>query len=108
MAAMDSGIVVGYDGSPAATEALSWAAREASVRRTPLTVFLASDLAPAGEPTVRDLAAIARQRGDHALARGLRYAESAASPSRVRVELTWESPAQALCERSETAQMVVL
>ncbi len=108
MTAADDEVVVGYDGSPAATEALSWAAREASVRRTPLTVFLASDLAPAGEPTVQDLAAIARNRGDYALARGLRYAESAADPSPVRVELTREPPAQALCERSETARMVVL
>jgi nucleotide-binding universal stress UspA family protein len=108
MAATDCGIVVGYDGSPAAAEALSWAAREASARRTPLTVFLASDLAPAGEQSVQSLAAIARKRGDYALARGLRYAESAADPSRVRVELTREPPAQALCERSETAQMVVL
>ena len=63
MTAADYEVVVGYDGSPAATEALGWAAREASVRRTPLTVFLASDLAPAGE-TVQDLAAIARKRGD--------------------------------------------
>ena len=108
MIAADCGIVVGYDGSPAATEALNWAAREASVRGTPLVIFLASDLAPAGEPTVQSVAALARQRGKHALARGLSSAESAARPSRVRVELTAEPPAQALCERSQTAQMVVL
>jgi nucleotide-binding universal stress UspA family protein len=107
MAASDCGIIVGYDGSPAATEALKWAVREASARRTSLNIFIASDLEPAGEPTVRSLAAIARKRGDYALARGLSYAESA-GPSRVRVELTREPPAQALCERSETAQMVVL
>ena len=108
MAVTDREIVVGYDGSPAATEALSWAAREASARRTPLAVFLASDLAPAGEVTVQGLRAIARKRGDYALAQGLRCAESAAGPSRVRVELARGSPAQALCERSEKAQMVVL
>lgn len=108
MTAKDYEIVVGYDGSPVATEALSWAAREASMRGTPLAVFLASDLAPAGEATVQSLAAIAKKRGDCALAQGLRYAESAAGPSDVRVELTRASTAKALCERSETAQMVVL
>jgi len=108
VAVTEYGIVVGYDGSAAGTDALSWAAREASVRGLPLTVLLASDLGPPGEPTVHDLAALARQRGNYALARGLRYAESAADPSCVRVELTREPPAQALCERSETAEMVVL
>jgi nucleotide-binding universal stress UspA family protein len=71
-------------------------------------VFLASDLAPAGEPTAQSLAAVARKRGDYALAQGLRYAESVAGPSRIRVEVTREPPATALCERSETARLVVL
>ena len=50
MSGTEYGIVAGYDGSPGGGDALRWAAREAWARHTTLTVFLASDLAPAGEP----------------------------------------------------------
>ena len=46
------GIVAGYDGSPGGGDALRWAAREARERGTMLTVVVASDLAPPGEPEI--------------------------------------------------------
>ena len=40
-----TGIVVGYDGSADADQAMAWAAREAQMRRCPLTVALLSHAA---------------------------------------------------------------
>jgi nucleotide-binding universal stress UspA family protein len=108
MAGTGYGIVAGYDGSPGGNDALRWAAREAWARHTTLTVFLASDLAPAGEPAFDDLIRLARQRGELTLARGLQYAGTVVGPARIRAEVTREPAAQALCERSTGAEMVVL
>ena len=108
MAGTEYGIVAGYDGSPAGGDALRWAAREAWARHTVLTVFLASDLAPPGEPTLPDLVGLASQRGEHSVARGLQYAESVVGSDWIRAEVSGQPPAQALCERSKAAEMVVL
>jgi nucleotide-binding universal stress UspA family protein len=98
------GILTGYDGSPTGTDALCWAMREAVERGMPLTVLLASDLAPPGEPPLHDLAVVARKRGEYALAQGLDYAGSGGA----QAEVTAEPAAEALCERSGDAEMVVI
>jgi nucleotide-binding universal stress UspA family protein len=103
---MTQGVVAGYDGSPGSDQALRWAVREANVRRTALTVCLAwaPDLV-LGEP---DIDRLAEQRGEEILGRGLRYAESVLGPDRVHPALDRRSAAHALCERSNTAEMVVV
>jgi len=102
------GIVAGYDGSPGAGQAVRWAAREARFRGTTLTVCLAwtpdhLEL-PAGSP----LSELARRHGQEVLARILPYAESVLGPDLVRPDLAAGSAAQVLCERSRTADMVVV
>ena len=108
MTEMTYGIVAGYDGSPGSGDALRWAAREAKARDTTLTVCLAWTPDHMTLPTESDLCDLARQHGQVILARGLPYAESVLGPGRVRAELAGGSAAHALCERSKTADMVVV
>jgi nucleotide-binding universal stress UspA family protein len=108
MAGISNGIVAGYDGSPGGEQALQWAVREAQVRRTVLTVCVAwapADLAMLSEAAVDDLA---RQRGEEILEHGVEYARSMLGPGVVRPLLARESAAKVLCERSSTAEMIVL
>ncbi len=102
------GIVAGYDGSPGAAQALRWAAREAFARGTTLTVCLAWTPDHIELPTESDLCDLARQHGQEILTRGLPYAESVLGPGRVHPDLASGSAAQVLCERSRTAEMVVV
>jgi nucleotide-binding universal stress UspA family protein len=102
------GILAAYDGSACGYDALRWAAREARDRGTRLTVFLATDLVPPGQPPLRAVARQAVGRGERRLADGLLYAESVAGASLTTVEVTGEPPAVALCERSKDAEMTVL
>ena len=108
MTEMTYGIVVGYDGSPGSGDALRWAAREAKARGTTLTVCLAWTPDHITLPTESDLCYLARQHGQVILARGLPYAESVLGARRVRAELADGSAAHVLCERSKTADMVVV
>src|SRR5689334_9469918 len=102
------GIVAGYDGSPGSAQAVCWAAREALARGTTLTICLAwrpDHMELASPPGTWDPAG---QHGKTILARGLPYAESVLGPSRVHAELVAGPAAQVLCERSRTAEMVVI
>ena len=81
---MRYGIVAGYDGSPGSGDALRWAAREAKVRGTTLTVCLAWTPDHMALPTESDLCDLARQHGQEILARGLPYAQSVLGPGRVQ------------------------
>jgi nucleotide-binding universal stress UspA family protein len=106
MAGMSEGIIAGYDGSLGSDEALRWAAREAAARGTALTICHAwapEYLALIGDPAVCELA---RKHGVEVLAQGVRYAASVLDD--VRPALAEGSPAQELCERSGTAEMVVV
>jgi nucleotide-binding universal stress UspA family protein len=108
MAGMPDGIIAGYDGSAGSDEALRWAAREACARGTVLTICLAwppDDLALLGDPGVHDRA---RERGEEILARGARSLGSVLDPTDVRTVLTGGPPARVLCERSRSADMVVV
>ena len=108
MTGMTYGIVVGYDGSPGSGDALRWAAREAKDRHTTLTVCLAWTPDQMALPTGSDLGDLARQHGQEILARGLPYAQSVLGPGRVRADLAAGSAAYVLCERSRTADLVVV
>jgi nucleotide-binding universal stress UspA family protein len=102
------GIVVGYDGSPGAAQALRWAAREAWARGTTLSVSLAWTPDHMELPTESDLCDLARQHGREILTRGLPYAEAVLGPGLVRADLAAGSAARVLCERSRDADMVVV
>ncbi|HEU5389989.1 MAG TPA: universal stress protein [Streptosporangiaceae bacterium] len=102
------GIVAGYDGSPGAAQALRWAAREARARDTELTVCLAWTPDHMEPPTESGPCDLARQHGQEILARGLPYAESLLGPGRVRADLAGGPAARVLCERSRSADMVVV
>ena len=108
MTEMTQGIVAGYDGSPGSGDALRWATREAKARGTTLTVCLAWTPDHMALPTESDLCDLAREHGQIILRRGLPYAESVLGPARVRAELAGGSAAHVLCERSRTANMVVV
>lgn len=102
------GIVVGYDGSPGAEQALRWAVEEARVRGCKLTLCVAwapHYLRIADEPATFDLA---RRRGEEILATGLRYAQSILGPQSVTPLLARGLPVPVLCDQSAAAEMVVL
>jgi nucleotide-binding universal stress UspA family protein len=103
----DRQILVGYDGSAGATEALTWAAREARARESLLTVCVvrAQEL-PAAH-------ANAACRGDspaaeQLLAAGVKLAGDIAGQDAVRPLLADGPIAAGLCERSGEAEMVVV
>ncbi len=108
MNGMTHGIVAGYDGSPGSGQALRWAAREAKARGTTLTVCLAWAPDHMTLPTESAIHHLARQHAKEILARGLPYAESVLGPGRVATALADGSAAHMLCERSRTADMVVV
>jgi nucleotide-binding universal stress UspA family protein len=106
MIGMSDGIIAGYDGSAGSDEALRWAAREAWVRGTALTICLAwpaADLRLLGDWGAHDRA---RQLGGEILARGV--AGAVPDLTDVRTVLAEGSPARVLCDRSSTAEMVVV
>jgi len=108
MTGMTDGIIAGYDGSAGSDEALRWAAREAWARGTALTICLAwpaADLLQLGDWEARNRA---QQLGGDILARGVRLAGTVPDLPDVRTVLAEGSPAHVLCERSSTAEMVVV
>jgi nucleotide-binding universal stress UspA family protein len=108
MTGMTDGIMVGYDGSAGSDEALRWAAREAWARGTALTICLAwpaAELLQLGDWAAHDRA---RQLGGDILARAMRQAKAVPDLPDVRTVLAEGSPAHVLCERSSTAEIVVV
>jgi nucleotide-binding universal stress UspA family protein len=108
MTGMTDGIIVGYDGSSGADEALRWGAREAWARGTALTICVAwpaPDLLLLGDWGAHDRA---RHLGGEILARGVRLAGAVPDLADVRTVLAEGSPAHVLCERSGAAEMVVV
>jgi nucleotide-binding universal stress UspA family protein len=104
-----TGIVVGYDGSADADQAVAWSAREAQVRCCPLTVCLAQqppDQAVLAEPV--EAAEPESGPRQEVLARGLRMACDLIGSEAVRPLYAAGSPAAVLCRCAESAQMIVL
>lgn len=108
MTGMTDGIIAGYDGSAGSGEAVRWAAREAWARGTVLTICLAwpaADLRQLGDWGAHERA---WQLGGPILAQGVRIAGTVPDLTDVRTVLAEGSPAHVLCERSGTAEMVVV
>jgi nucleotide-binding universal stress UspA family protein len=100
-----TGIVVGYDGSADADQAVAWAACEARARACKLTVCLAAERpypAPSGQ------AAESGHACQEALARGLRLATDILGPGLVLPLVATGSPAAVLCSCAADAEITVL
>jgi nucleotide-binding universal stress UspA family protein len=102
------GIVAGYDGSSDSGQALHWAAREAWARGTTLTVCLASAPAHIALPRESAMYDLARLQGKEILAHGLPYVEPTLGSGYIATELADGPAARVLCERSRSAEMVVV
>jgi nucleotide-binding universal stress UspA family protein len=107
---MTGAVVVGYDGSATAVDALEWAATEAARRRARLVVLHASDLAlllaPAGRPGwvghVPDT--LAQQVTNDGADRARKLAPELDAEAMTPVE----NPSGALAQASRTAALVVV
>jgi nucleotide-binding universal stress UspA family protein len=96
-------IVVGYDGSADADQAVAWAAREAQIRSCLLTVCLGQQPTEPTEP-----AEPAVQGSEEMLTRGVRLARDLIGSGAVRPAYAAGSPAAVLCGCAESAEMIVL
>jgi len=100
------GVLVGYDGSDGAKQALDWALREAMARGSPLTVCHVWE--PGYATMLSHAASVARARGEGLLAEAVRHAHAVARRVDTRPLLLSGPPTRTLCERSDTADLVVL
>jgi len=101
-----TGIVVGYDGSADADQAVAWAAREAQGRSCPLTVCLAQR--PPDQTVPAEPVEPRSGSNQELLARGLRLACDLIGSEAVRPLYAAGSPAAVLCRCAESAEMIVL
>lgn len=108
------GIVVGVDGSAASNFAVCWAARDAAMRRIPLTlVHMVNPALPVWPQmdVVADTLTWQDDYGRRALEEAAKIAHDATKADcRIRIvcELRHETPARALIGLSEQAQLVVV
>ena len=108
------GIVVAVDGSQASNAAAIWAAREAAMRKIPLTVVHAVTTPTASWPPVpypESLAVRLEDEGKKAIMHAIKLAEEALPADRkvtIHRELVYSSPALALINMSDEAQMIVV
>src|SRR5689334_20544689 len=105
------GVLVGYDGSPAAGNAVRWAASEAERRGRPLVVVHAVDTW--GVELDRgaasdDWSRRAMKAGGDVIDEGVSLAGGAAKGLRVRGMLGDGSPTRVLVEQSRGADLVVV
>jgi nucleotide-binding universal stress UspA family protein len=108
------GIVVGVDESPAAKVAVQWAARDAELRKIPLTLVHATSPEVATWPNVRLPAGLARWHRDH----GRRLVDDAfkvveeacqhGGPAEVHTEILPSAAVPTLVDLSKDAEMVVM
>ena len=107
-----SGILVGVDGSGHSERALEWAAKEAAIRHTPLTVLAVHQAVhgwtgtlyfPDDEAQVQKLAEAARAEADKVLA-GL----GDSRPESVTVRAVHGYPAEEIINAGADAEMIVL
>ncbi|MDR3657425.1 MAG: universal stress protein [Mycobacterium sp.] len=108
------GIVVAVDGSPASNAAVSWAARDAALRNVPLTVVHAVVTPTATWPPVAYPEALAvrlEDEGKKAIMDAMKMAEEVMPTDRkvsIGRELVFSTPAAALIEMSDEAEMIVM
>ena len=107
------GIVVGVDESPAAKVAVRWAARDAELRKIPLTLVHATSPEVATWPNVRLPAGLARWHRDHGrrlVDDAFKVAEEATQhggPAEVHTEILSSAAVPTLVDLSKDAEMVV-
>lgn len=99
-------IVLGYDGSDFAMQALDWALDEAELRKLPLTLAHAWQW-PYGDAE-EEAKAHLRKAADHVLWHGAECARSTSSGVQVETDLYEGSAAQRLVELSGDATLVVV
>ena len=109
---MTQHIVVGYDGSPAATAAVHWAANEAERRSVDLelvhayaTPVMFGAMGAGASPSTFDAI---RLDAEHIAGEGTQLVHREAPSLRVRTEIVVGPPAAVLRERSHDAQMLVV
>jgi len=108
------GVVVAVDGSPAANYAACWAARTAAIRNVPLTIVHAVATPTATYPPVaypESLVVRLEDDGKKAIMHAMKLAEDAMPADRkvaISRELVYATPALALIEISDKAEMIVL
>ena len=108
------GIVVGVDESPAAKVAVRWAARDAELRKIPLTLVHATSPEVATWPNVRLPAGLARWNRDHGrrlVDDAFKVAEEATQhggPAEVHTEILPSAAVPTLVDLSKDAEMVVM
>ncbi len=107
------GIVVGVDDSPAAKVAVQWAARDAELRKIPLTLVYAASPEIATWPNVQLPAGLARWHRDHGrrlVDEALEVVEEATQhggPAEVHTEILSSAAVPTLVDLSKNAEMVV-
>ncbi|HEY1439667.1 MAG TPA: universal stress protein, partial [Mycobacterium sp.] len=107
------GIVVGVDESPAAKVAVQWAARDAELRKIPLTLVHATSPEVATWPNVRLPPGLARWHRDHGrrlVDDAFKVAEEATQhggPAEVHSEILPSAAVPTLVDLSKDAEMVV-
>jgi len=107
-------IVVAVDGSPASNAAVSWAAHEAAMRNVPLTVVHAVVTPTATWPPVPypdSLAVRLEDEGRKEVLHAVGLAEKAMPTDRrvaIKRELVYSTPAPALVDMSNEAEMIVV
>lgn len=110
----DPGIVVGVDGSHASDVAVRWAAREAAMRNSALTVIHA--IAEPGMPwsqtrTPVNIREWLRAEGNRIIAGAIEIARSSTDkggPAQINSELSLPAPVPALVNLSNDAEMIVV
>jgi nucleotide-binding universal stress UspA family protein len=109
-----NGILVGYDGSGHSLRALEWAAREAVVRRVPLTVLSVCQAVPdrwrqapvdvAADQGLKEIRTLAEEAADKALAQ----AGGDLPRPRVAIQALRGNPAEELLRAAPGADMIVV
>ena len=108
------GIVVAVDGSPQSTVAASWAARDAVLRNVPLTVVHAVATPTTTWPPVPypdSLVTALEDEGKKTVMHAVKIAEEAMQGDRkvsIKRELVYSTPALALINMSDDAELIVM
>lgn len=108
------GIVVGVDGSPASKVAVDWAARDAAMRKVPLTLVHVANgvVAPWSQaPLPTGFGEWQQQRGHQFIDDAIRVAAEATietGPVQVKTEMYYSATVPTLVDLSKEAEMVVV
>lgn len=108
------GILTGVDGSAQSAAAISWAAREASMRHEPVTLMHVVQPAVVSCPVADELATVAEWQEEtarHVIKQARKELSAAVDHSRppeVRTEVLYSHVVDALVEASKEARMIVV